>query len=152
MHNYLTNLDPLAIWGAVLSSALAFIKIYETWINRNRFELDYIFRPEGLGGNTILVRNISSKKRTLSYWLLQRRKRKFKIFWSTVNLDGPDDDEFCNIEIDRFSSYQLHFDNERYFSTHRKVWGRDQLFLKLYVVGRRLPVTLKVHSWNYKNA
>ena len=148
MISYLTSLDPLALWGAILSSALAAIKVYEFWVNRNRFELDYFIRPEESGGNTILIRNLFSKKQTITYWVLQRRKRKFWVFWSSHNLDGPDDDDLCNIEIDAFSSYKLNFEDCSYFPAGKRELGKDKLMLQLRIAGKKYPVTLEIIGYS----
>jgi hypothetical protein len=63
-----SEISPLiAWWGAGLSTLLAFVKIWELWRDRLRIEVDYRFATDPNVGNSILIRNLSSRPLILSW-------------------------------------------------------------------------------------
>lgn len=60
----------LAWWGAILSSILALIKIFEFWNKRFRIDVTYEFTSSAEVGNTIFLTNLSPGPIVVQYWEL----------------------------------------------------------------------------------
>jgi hypothetical protein len=133
----------LAIWGALLSTVLAGVKLWEMHRARPRITTSYSLSAPDQGGNQIILENASSTPVMVSYWELHLRKRKgFRV--ETVSGRFPNEG-YCNITIGAHSRHVLSFEDEEYFS-----WGVSEQdgavwWLKLHIVGRGRPVWLRVY-------
>jgi hypothetical protein len=137
----------LAAWGALLSSVLAGIKIWE-FIRDSRLGLStlYSFSSNPESGNEIILVNTSKTPILIDYWELVWAKR----FWGKVKfercIEYPDEG-YSNISVDPHSRYSLNFAEARYFNTLRELGGhRVALYLKLHLAGRSKP--LWIHIWD----
>lgn len=63
----------LAWWGAILSTILACIKIWEVWRDRFQIDVSYYFSGNESIGNTVRIRNLSMRPCILEYWELLYR-------------------------------------------------------------------------------
>lgn len=134
----------LAIWGAILSTGLAAIKVLEVWQQRMRLTTSYCFTSDPEQGNNIVIENPSKTPVMISYWELLWVRRSF--FRIVVN-DGEFPDEgYCNITIGPHSRHVLNFRDQHHFAMGRLSSRKEKLYLKLYVVGRRRPVWLQVYN------
>lgn len=121
----------LALWGAVLSSILAGIKIYEFWGNRFRVNTRCNFTSDPNEGNQISIRNLNREQIILEHWELYYKKG----YWPFAKLKeiaspGP---ESCDIHIKAHDSLTLHFTDGEHFSWRS---GR-KIVIKLWIAGRR---------------
>lgn len=136
----INTLDPLALWGAALSTALAIREILKA---RMKLEVGFTFTGdvEGLG-NRIFLRNLSEKPVVITWWQLQWCKKKW-FRWGMF--DGIQPDEyFTDIVIPPHSSHTFTFSGETYFNSSRKLYEGGAIVLYLLVSGRNQPVKLKV--------
>lgn len=135
----------LAIWATIVSTVLAYIKILEVWRDRLRLSTSYEFAAPGYGGNRIIIENPSKTPIMISYWeLLWIRRARFI---SEVT-DGrfPTDEGYCNITIPAHARHVLEFDGSEYFEWGSSAISNGTLYIKLHVVGRRNPLTLRVYN------
>jgi hypothetical protein len=95
----------LALWGAILSTILGLVKLYELWASRRIIEITCYFdgRPEV--GNDVIIRNISDKQLIVTYWQLSFCKRK-NLHWEEYNTEEPNEDA-ADIIIPPHSSRKL---------------------------------------------
>ncbi|WP_345977577.1 hypothetical protein [Sulfurimonas sp. HSL3-7] len=134
----------IAIWGAGLSTLLALIKIWELWSSRRRIEVSYNFVGLPEIGNDIIIRNLSDKPMTVTYWeLLFCEKKAFK--WVPYRNENPADGT-SDIYIAGHSSIKLNFSGPKYFAWGHKALGGKRLYLNLYIAGKRKPVKKLVYE------
>lgn len=136
----INNLDPLALWGAILSTGLAIREIQKA---RVKLEVGFTFTGdiEHLG-NRIFLRNLSDKPIVITWWQLQWCKKKW-FRWEMF--DGIDpDDHFTDIVVLPHSSYTIVFSGENYFDSSKKLYEGGAIVLYLLVSGRSWPIRMKV--------
>lgn len=124
----------IAWWGAGLSTLLAIVKLLELWQDRFRLEVDYNFASDENVGNTILVRNLSSRPLLLSYWEVlycngRWPRRKFQ------DVSCPDHD-YGDRRIEPHSTLELRFAEADYFFWGHKALKGRRIFIRLHVAGR----------------
>jgi len=130
----------LALWGAVLSTVLAIIKIYELWRDRFRIEVSYSFTSDRNRGNKVFIRNLSSKAVILSYWELMDLEKSWPL--KQFHSFSSPEDEAQDVRIDPLSSYTLSFTELDNF-----VWGSyKKIYIRLHIAGRRKPIVKKVYG------
>ncbi|MEY9328214.1 hypothetical protein ABIA20_005248 [Sinorhizobium fredii] len=137
-----TNLLPwLTVWGAVLSTGLACIKIWETfWKDRIRLAKSYSFAGEGGPASTISIANLTALPVLVSSWELVWEPKVFR--WRVKRLDCTPDD-ISGFTIDRYSVLTLEFDEQR-FPWGYRVSRHRTLCLYLKVYGRKRRVRLVI--------
>lgn len=62
----------LGIWGALLSTALACVRMWELWMRRFRVEVGTMFTTSEDIGHRVSVRNLSDNPLILEYWQVVR--------------------------------------------------------------------------------
>ena len=134
----------IALWGAGLSTTLAFIKIWEVWSSRRRIEVSYGFVGIPEVGNDIIIRNLSDKPMIVTYWELLFCERK-SLKWIPYKNENPEEDtqDLC---IAAHSSETLHFRDQYYFEWGHKALGGKRLYLKLHIAGRRKALKRLVYK------
>ena len=132
----------LAVWGAILSTVLAFAKVYELWRDRGRISTSYAMRDVE-GGNTIYITNLSSKPINVQYWELFWRKRE-GLRRKETRIAPEDETGVMRIEPHQLAS--LHFAGEHYFAWGAKTIPRGRLYLRLHIAGRRRPVVRRIYD------
>lgn len=129
----------LVYWGAILSTILAFVKIWEVWQNRRRFEVRYSWIGLPGEGSTIHITNISSIPIILNYWELIFERKKY-FYWVNFKIEHPDE-FFSEIRIDGHSTKTLKFCDDNDFT----VKAGERLTLKIHIAGssrpRKYPIT-----------
>ncbi|MGF6637280.1 hypothetical protein OKW39_004496 [Paraburkholderia sp. MM6662-R1] len=130
----------LGAWGAVLSTLLAGIKLWEIWRDRHRIEIGYNFTTDESIGNSISIRNLSGRAFILSYWELLYGTgcwpvRKF------TELRSPDFD-VRDTRIEPYSTYTLCFCDQDYFGSSPKSLKGRKIYIRMHVAGRRPMVRL----------
>lgn len=138
--NSISGLDPVALWGAVLSTILAIREILKT---RTKLDVGYTFTGDTDGiGNKIFLRNLSEKPVVITWWQLQWCKKKW-FRWEL--LDGIDPDEyFTDLVIPPHSSHTFTFSGQNYFDSSKRLYEGGAIVLYLLISGRNSPVKLKV--------
>jgi hypothetical protein len=133
----------IALWGAGLSTLLAFIKIWEIWSARRRIEVSYGFYDADVG-NDIIIRNLSDKPIIVTYWELLFCMRE-GIKWVSYRNENPA--EFTrDIFIQGHTSKKLNFRGTDYFDWGYKALEGKRLYLILYIAGKRKPVKRLVYK------
>lgn len=132
----------VAIWGAMLSTLLACIKLWELWNDRARIDISYSFTGDAEIGNEIHISNLSNKPIILSFWTLYYCSG----FWprkKTELLERPEPgDRGCRIEA--HSTLTLEFNKYNYFRWSYEVLRERKIYIGLHIVGRR-PMHLLVY-------
>lgn len=133
----------VAWWGAVLSTLLALIKLFELWRDRFRLEISYKFAGYAPVGNEITIRNLSTRPVIVGHWELLYGKWYWPI-WGFESFDAADHDA-GDLRIEAHDTYSLMFVDERWFD-----WGADALngrtiYIRLYIAGRT-PIVRKVYA------
>jgi hypothetical protein len=125
----------IAWWGAGLSTLLAGFKVWEIWQDRFHVDIDYNLTSSEDIGNTILIRNLSSRPFILSYWELLYRsgrwpRRKFEA------IEYPEHDT-GDTRIEPYATHELHFTNEHHFDWgYRALKGR-RIYIRIHIAGRK---------------
>lgn len=117
----------LSLWGAVLSTLLAMLKISEYWTNRFRVEVSPIYRSCEEVGHDISIKNLSSKPALLEYMELFTKKNgeEERCLWSP-------EDSFLNARIEQLDSKVYNFSQSDYFN-----WSNKEIFVRLYFAGQK---------------
>ena len=125
----------IAWWGAGLSTLLAIVKLWELWRDRFRLEVGYNFASLESVGNTILIRNISSRPLILSYWEVLYCSGRWprREFQDIAYADHDSGDR----KIEPHSTLELHFAEENHFSWGHKALKGRRIFIRLHVAGRK---------------
>lgn len=133
-----------AIWGAVLSTLLAGVKIWETfWKDRIRLTTTYSFTGEPGTTDTITVVNLSGVPIQVSHWTLAWKPNLFR--WNTSTIDVIPEEGADMFKIAPKASHTLPFENHSKFDWSYRSAQHRQLLLTLHIFGHRSKV-LKVHA------
>ncbi|MBN8190345.1 hypothetical protein JF540_27210 [Salipiger thiooxidans] len=132
----------IAVWGAVLSTVLGSIKIWEVYKSRPQISVSYSVTSGPEHENEIFVENTSATPLMITYWELELRERKF-LRRSVKNGRYPDGG-YYHVTIGAFGRHTLKFGDEEWFSTSG-MKKRQKWYLKLHIAGRRRPVDLLVY-------
>ena len=124
----------LGAWGAVLSTLLAGVKIWEIWRDRHRVEIGYNFTSSESVGNSIVIRNLSGRAFLLSYWELLYGTgfwpfKKFEEFRSQ-------DFDMSDTKIEAYSTHTLSFCDMHYFGSNPTTLKGRKIYIRMHVAGR----------------
>lgn len=130
-----TSINYIAWWGAVLSTLLAVVKLFELWRDRFRIDVGYGFSGDAHQGNDIHIRNLSGNPVILAYWELFYRPH----FWplqKDIYIDSP---EACayDLKIEPHSSKTFNFSDQEHFSWGRESMKGHKIYIRLHFAGRR---------------
>ncbi|MCW3696781.1 hypothetical protein [Burkholderia cenocepacia] len=126
----------IAGWGALLSTALAAIKIWELWRDRHRIDVGYSFCSDEQQGNTITIRNVSGRPLILCYWELQLRHGHWpRARYNTFRT--PEPDEVNDYRLEPYSSYPLVFTDYEHFDYDLVAPRGGPVYIRLHFAGRR---------------
>ncbi len=133
-----------AIWGAILSTLLAGVKIWETfWKDRIRLTTTYSFSDEPSTDDTITVVNLSGVPIQVSHWTLAWKPNLFR--WNTSTIDVTPEEGTGMFKIGPKDSHTISFNDLAKFDWSYRSAQHRQLLLTLHVFGRRSKV-LKVRA------
>lgn len=132
--------DWIAIWGAVLSTGLALLRLWELYRNHFRVDTAYNLTSSEIEGNEIYIRNLNNRPITIEHWELQWRDRR----WSKADTIRIAQDFSAGRKIDAYGSMTLRFEQDDYFST-KPISDGKKLYIKLYFVGKKRPVLKRVY-------
>ena len=141
---FVGSLDPIALWGAVLSTLLASVKFYEIWQARTQIEVSYSFTSNPEIGNEVIIRNLSNKPILITYWELFWQHRN----WGKLITDDgtfPDYD-YKDKKLDAHSSTSIHFAESDHFGWGAKALGKNKIFIHLHIAGKNKPIRKKVYG------
>ncbi len=134
----------IAIWGAGLSTILAFVKFWEIWQNRIKIEVSYNFTSNPDIGNLVIIRNLSSTPIIITYWELLWCKWGWFCRKPADNI-GPD--EFNeDLKLSGHSSTKLTFLERDHFDWSSSALGKNKIYLRLHVAGKARPILKKVYG------
>ncbi|MFZ3084944.1 hypothetical protein [Rhodoferax ferrireducens] len=137
--------DWIALWGALLSTVLAVIKIMDWWRDRDRLEIDFSSTSDESVGNSIIIRNLYAKPIIITHWELffahnRRELRECELIESA-------DFDFHDQTVGANASIVWRFCDAHYFSTSDKVLHGRSIYLKLCIAGRQ-KVTRKLYPYH----
>lgn len=132
----------LSLWGALVATGLAGIKIWETfWKDRLRLDTSYMLTGETGGAHEITVANLSPKPVQVVSWTLAYEPKLFH--WRVKRMDvSPDWQDIGKFKIDGHSSFTLSFGEENQFPWGWKARKGRKLCLDLKIYGRKKPKRL----------
>ncbi|AUZ81545.1 MULTISPECIES: hypothetical protein [Aeromonas] len=133
----------LAVWGALISTGLACLKIWEVRQNHFRVETSYNLTSSITEGNEIYIRNLNNRPITIEHWVLEWHQG----IWPFKKADtiSMSQDLSAGRKIEAYDSMTLHFTDESYFSTGKPLSEGKRLFIKLHFVGKKRPKIIKVY-------
>ena len=139
MHTLLLNV------GAGMGIVLSIIKAWETFRDLPRIVISSHFSIEEIG-DSITITNLSNKAINIDGYTLflaksKRRKREYD-YIETGNEGFP-----FNLQIQAFSNKTLTFTDQYRFSDSIKRLKGKKLYMTLYIIGRKRPVTKYVTSF-----
>lgn len=138
------EINYIAWWGAILSTALALIKFSEFWRSRFRIDIGYLFTGLPEIGNDIYVRNLTPYPVILGNWEVLRGSGIRPFLKFRILIDPAEDAH--DIRIDGYSSKKFTFSEGDHFSWSAKALGKDKIYIRLYFAGRKRPVLKKVYG------
>lgn len=141
MMEWLRNADPIALWGAVVSTVLAIREIAKS---RTKIEIGHAFADSPEIGNEIIIRNISASPIIITHWELLWIKRKF-LLCKKIRREGPD--EFnSDISLGEQERTSLMFVDQYHFDWGWKSLNGGKIYLKLRIAGKKWPRYYKVYG------
>jgi len=134
----------------VISGALAVIRVYE--FVRDRWWLGLYVKTSLTSdadiGNTVVVLNASGTPANVYYfdlvWVPRWRGMKRRIFRKISHDASPLEFEYCDATVPPHGQYTFSFSEADHFD-----WGiqlKEDIYLRLWLVGRRRPVWFWVAS------
>ncbi|MCU8116142.1 hypothetical protein M2H36_21440 [Vibrio vulnificus] len=122
----------LSIWGAVLSTVLAFLKIKEVYNNRFKVGTSHVFRSDEEYGNEISIQNLSSTPILLNYMEVYYRPKGFLSWFKTPKQIWSPEDEILNDRIEPHSGVTFSFIHGDHFT-----WENRKIYVRLYFAGKK---------------
>lgn len=148
MNSYVITLlqgsTPIAAWGAVLSTLLAVIKIWEVWRARIRIEVGHNFTSNEHIGNQVIIRNLGATPLIITYWELVWCERKLLRWQQSLSIDPEENVE--DIKLAEHSSIKLSFTEMQHFKTSPAALKGRTIYLRLYLASRSRPIKRKVYD------
>ncbi|WP_274062040.1 hypothetical protein [Vibrio parahaemolyticus] len=126
----------LGIWGAVLSTILFVLKLYEVWGQRFKIEVSSITRSCADQGHDISIKNLSAKPVLLEY--LELYSKKGWLPFSKESYIWSPEDSWLNARIEPSDKKVYNFNQGNYFSLSGK-----KVYVRLHFAGRK-PFVKKV--------
>lgn len=133
----------LASWGAVLSTILAAVKIWEAWQGRFHIDIGHSSTSDPEVGNLIIVRNLASRPIIVTYWELLTIKGRGPFRTETCLRWAQPDSEDSRIEAHQ--SLALRFSEQDHFEWGVRAAAHGHLCIRLHIAGRR-PILRRVHG------
>jgi hypothetical protein len=134
--------DVLGLWGAFLSTGLAYLKFSEWWRARPRLEISFDTTGCENHGNTIWIRNLNNRQILVTYWEVYcARKPTDKVARSIVLSSHPDDDDLA---IAPDSSGSIKFSKMDFFVITDDFLRGRSIYLLLNIAGRK-SLTKKIY-------
>jgi len=125
-------------WGAVLATVLAVVKLLEVWRSRARVEVSHNFTSSPDIGNEVIIRDLAATPLLITHReLIWRHRRWFR--WKQSRQMTPDN-FFQDLKLDGHTSTQLTFRVEEHFDWGVDAMGRDHIYLRLHLAGRKAVV------------
>jgi hypothetical protein len=142
----LTTTDVIAIWGALVATAVALVEIHRLFRDRIRLTTSYMWVGLEEESDTIVIANLSPTPVLVSHWTLTWNAPWYRWGIKPVDVtpypDGPRDPS--GFKVDGYATYSMYFAQDDKFSwTGKSSKGRN-LHLTLNLFGRRKSVKLKV--------
>jgi uncharacterized membrane protein len=133
--------DIIAVYGAVLSTILAILKVHELYLHRFRLIVEYSFTGSAEVGNEIAIYNPSKNPVTINSFELQFFDKK-AFWWVKSRTDSyPSAEGFCNIKIEPQSRYDMSFTESEHFD-----WGKQKICILFRIAGRNKPVSEVIYT------
>ena len=140
----LWDTNPIALWGAVLSTILAVIKGWEIWKGRSRVEVSYNFTGNDDIGNEVIIRNLGSTPIIITYWELVWLQRDL-FHWKQSHSIGPEEIA-ADIKLAAHSSTKLTFQGQNGFDWSVSALKGRKIFIRLHLAGKFRPTMRKVYG------
>ena len=137
--------NPIALWGAILSTILAVLKIYEVWDTRTKIEVSYSICLDSAIGNEIIIRNLSDKPIIITYWELLWQHRE----WGRIVTESGifADNVIVDKRLEGHTSMTISLAGDRHFSaTSRNSLDKNKIYLYLYLAGYSRPIRKKYYD------
>jgi len=118
----------------------------QLWTDRTRIEVGYNFTSDPHVGNEITIRNLSGVPIIVTYWELVWQHRHW-LHWKEsrrIDLGEVSDGLFGDTKLDSHTSTTLEFREFNHFRPDLS--GKDQIYIRLHIAGRRRPVLRKVYD------
>jgi len=131
----------LAVWGSLLSTALAGVRLWEAW--QARFRVEVVARLTGSEeiGNSVSIRNLAAKPVILGYWEVLRISGRWPFRKETCLVSS--DEDASDRPIAAHSTVTLPFREEDHFPWGQVSLQGDRIFIRLLFAGRR-PILRKL--------
>jgi hypothetical protein len=136
--------DLMAVWGGLLSTGLAGIKVFEWWRDRDRLDISFGSSTSVEHGNQIQIRNLSNRPIMIKHWELffafdPKGKKDCEFVESADYVDG-------DLTIAAHASKQWNFCENRYFSISDEHLRGRSIYLRLCIAGRK-DLTIKLFPY-----
>jgi hypothetical protein len=134
----------IALWGALVSTSLAVVKLWEIWRDRRRLSTTYAFSSHPKHNQKIFIANLSKDPLMLTLIeLYQSQKKMFRR--KKTRLLAPDKIIHA-VVIPSKSFYTIEYSEEDNFPDPFKNDEWNHLFLELHVAGERKAIKLTVRN------
>jgi hypothetical protein len=125
----------LGVWGAVLSTILAAIRILEWRRSNVKIQVSRIWRSDSGQGNDVLIMNCSTTPVCVYNYDVVSAKRKNDGKSINYLVDVPVG--FQLFTIPPLSSYAIHFSDADHFDIAAQ---QGTVFIRLWIVGQKRPL------------
>ena len=137
--------DLMAVWGGLLSTGLATIKVFEWWRDRDRLDISFGLSTSFEHGNQIQIGNLSNRPIMIKHWELffafdTKGKKDCEFVESADYVDG-------DLTIAAHASKQWNFCEDRYFSTSYKHLSGRSIYHRLCIAGRK-DLTTRLYPYS----
>lgn len=135
-----------AVWGAVLSTMLGLVKLWEVfWKDRVRLKTTYSFSTQEGSTDEITIVNLSSVPVQVSRWELAWKPKSFH--WCTSTIDVTPHEGTSIFTVGPKDNHTICFEEDSKFDWSYRSTGNRALCLTLHIFGRRRPKVLRVGVW-----
>jgi len=134
-----------------MSMILDIVKfIWEQLNNRTRIEVGRDFRDRH-NGNKVIIRNVGNAPIIITNWeLFQGNRRGYR--WKESKRIADQYDllsDYSDLKLEGYKSVTLEFGEDNYFDWSHAALGTDQIYIRLYIAGKRRPVVREVYDGRY---
>jgi hypothetical protein len=127
----------IAVYGAVLSTILLFVKFWELWHDRLKITVSIGWNNLGPDITEVLITSHYKNSVTITWFELYWAKHKYNI--PNANDVDLGMETGCLIELPAFSTKSVEF-NEQYAFGPREGYGN--LYARISIAGRRKPIVI----------
>jgi len=140
------NIDIVAWWGAIVATIVAAVELYDRLLKKPLPSTTYMLSTSQVQGNRITLINGTATPIMVENWELFWGRPHWFSLKGNLPIHQRDHEDHAVFIINPHSIKAWHFAGDKHFSW--PIDGKQQLYIKLKLVGRRRPVVLMIFNSN----